>query len=50
MTKNRIIATIVPKRIAEKIEYLVEDGRYRSKSDFIYQAILRKLEEDRVGG
>ncbi|MFQ5892419.1 MAG: hypothetical protein ACE5HW_06465 [Candidatus Methanofastidiosia archaeon] len=46
MSQNKTIATIVPQRIVEIIESLVSEGRYRSKSDFLYQALLKKLDEE----
>ena len=46
MPRNVTLATIVPPKILEMIEELVAQGKYRSKSDFVYQSVIAKLAEE----
>ncbi len=46
MPRNVTLATIVPPKILEMIEELAVQGKYRSKSDFVYQAVIAKLVEE----
>jgi hypothetical protein len=42
MKKNIVLGTSVPSQVAHDVESLVELGKYRSKSDFLYQAVVEK--------
>ncbi|MEA1992927.1 MAG: hypothetical protein U9N35_00820 [Euryarchaeota archaeon] len=46
MRRNVTLATVAPPKIVEMIEEVVERGKYRSKSDFVYQAVIAKLVEE----
>ena len=46
MKKNIVLGTSVPFQVATNVENLVETGRYKSKSDFLYQAIIEKLRKE----
>jgi Arc/MetJ-type ribon-helix-helix transcriptional regulator len=46
MKKNIVLGTSVPFQVAQDVESLVDLGRYRSKSDFLYQAIVEKLKKE----
>lgn len=44
--KNKTIGTVVPPDVENGILYLVEEGFYQGKSDFIHQAIIEKLDRE----
>jgi len=44
---NRTLGTSVPPEIEKQIEMLVKKGYYKTKSDFLYQAVLEKLKNER---
>lgn len=44
---NRTLGTSVPPEIEKQIETLVKKGFYKTKSDFLYQAVLEKLKNER---
>lgn len=46
MKKNIVLGTSVPFQVARDVESLIDLGRYRSKSDFLYQAIIEKLRKE----
>ncbi|MHC1604494.1 MAG: ribbon-helix-helix domain-containing protein [Candidatus Methanofastidiosia archaeon] len=47
MRVNRTLGTSVPPEIEKQIESLVKKGFYKTKSDFLYQAVLEKLRNDK---
>jgi Arc/MetJ-type ribon-helix-helix transcriptional regulator len=44
---NRTLGTSVPPEIEKQIEALVKKGYYKTKSDFLYQAVLEKIRNER---
>jgi len=47
MRVNRTLGTSVPPEIEKQIEVLVKKGYYKTKSDFLYQAVLEKLRSEK---
>lgn len=47
MRVNRTLGTSVPPEIEKQIEVLVKKGYYKTKSDFLYQAVLEKLRNEK---
>ena len=47
MRVNRTLGTSVPPEVEKQIEALVKKGYYKTKSDFLYQAVLEKLKSEK---
>jgi Arc/MetJ-type ribon-helix-helix transcriptional regulator len=47
MRVNRTLGTSVPPEVEKQIEALVKKGYYKTKSDFLYQAVLEKLKNEK---
>lgn len=47
MRVNRTLGTSVPPEVEKQIEGLVKKGYYKTKSDFLYQAVLEKLKNEK---
>jgi len=45
--KNKTIGTTVAPQLVKDIEVRVEKGLYKTKSDFVHQAIIEKLKRER---
>ncbi len=45
--KNRTIGTTVAPQVMKDIDEMVEEGFYKTRSDFVYQAILEKLKREK---
>jgi Arc/MetJ-type ribon-helix-helix transcriptional regulator len=45
--KNKTIGTTVAPQLVKEIEVRVEKGLYKTKSDFVHQAIIEKLKRER---
>ncbi|MCD6127011.1 MAG: hypothetical protein J7J21_01335 [Methanomicrobia archaeon] len=45
--KNKTIGTTVAPQLVREIEELVNKGLYKTKSDFVHQAIIEKLKRER---
>ena len=45
--KNKTIGTTVAPQVVKEIEKKVDEGLYKTKSDFVHQAIIEKLKRER---
>lgn len=45
-TKKQTVSTWVPTPIADRIQRLIDEGRYVNSADFIWAAVREKLEKE----